>query len=104
MKIKLTTLIKGLDGKPLENDDKSALTFADAFKTALISFIPEDKDMSADDKLENWELAKLIKKNEKGSVELTTEQVTRIKERVHKLYLSPIVYGSICDVIEPPKK
>ena len=100
MKIDLTILIKGLNGKPIENDDKSSMTFADAFKTALLTYIEEDKDISADDKLKNWELAKLIDKNAKGSVELKTEQVVRIKERIHKVFLSPIVYGNVCDVIE----
>lgn len=97
MKIKIHEVVTDYEGKAITMppDDK-ALTYFDVFVNALNSQINAEL-IPAETKSKIYQLTKkLYSSNEPN---LTTDQLTLIKERVGKGY-APMVYGKVCEVID----
>jgi len=102
MKINLASRLKDIDGTEVLVESKP-LTLADVFKTALTTVAKGDEEDSADEKLWKWDLANKIHGNKDKEIEMTPEDLVKLKARVLKIYPAPIVYGNVCDLTDPKK-
>lgn len=86
----------GSDGKALTRD----LTLTLVVTAALLHVFKEDDGLSADKKIERFELAKLFHKNKAATeLELKPEQASMCKEYVGKMYGS-IVIGQVYPLLD----
>ncbi len=91
--------LNGEEIKESEKKDSVPLTLKSVCINALLSEIDREKT-SGEDKVERYELAKKI--HEGGTIELKTEQVVLIKERIGKFYL-PLLVGGAFEMLEGQK-
>ena len=103
MKINLAGRLREVDGTEVIVDSKP-LTLADVFKTSVLTVVKEDEGESADQKLWKWNMANDIHKNKDGEIDITPEDLVKLKERVLKVYPAPIVYGNVCNLTDPKEK
>lgn len=109
MKINLDQPILDFKGNPvlIENSkDKDPLTLKSAFFTALSEpaletnaqgqNVPEQ--LPADQKMRMYKLCNTIING--GEVDLSVEDIAFIKERVGKVFISPLVYGRVSEILE----
>lgn len=99
MKIKLESIIKDLDDKPvLKNKDESGepMTLKDVILTALMTPLEQDKELDGNQKAGLFSLALSIKT---GADELTAEDIALVKSRIGKLY-TQIIVGRAFELIE----
>ncbi len=93
-------LINVITGEPLTDENKKELTLQSVTCNALFANIEDDK-ADGEEKLKRWELATRIIKNQK--LELTVEEVTKIKEMIGKAYTA-IVVGPAFQLLDPAVK
>lgn len=102
--IDFTQVLTDLDGTPIpaQADGKNSepLTLGMAAKTALVTQMEGDPTSGAD-KLDRYELAKKVQKGK--HVELTTDEITMIKNRIMKGY-APVVVGAALPLLDPATK
>lgn len=99
MKINVTEVIKDLEGKPFKDGDKE-LTLRSVFSTAL-SNPGKDEALTSEVKTRCYALATKIWQGKE--IDLTLDERSFIKERADKVFISPIIYGRLCDALEDPK-
>jgi len=97
MEVNLDKVLVDLAGQPLE----PRITLGDVLLTAATAGIPEDQGASGEKKMKLYRLAQKISKD--GTSHLTAEEVTMIKSRVNAVYPSPLLYGQVSDLIDPPE-
>ncbi len=92
MKIKSTQVLKGLDGKNLDNNGKGDLTIGMAISNIL-------SVTKSDNQIRSWYLAQEFYK--KDEVTLKAEEIVFLKELIarNELYF-PIVTGQLLELIE----
>jgi len=97
MKITLTTVIKQIDGvKPLLNQDNGmSLTLRDVCSIALLA--PDQKD-EAKQKFSDYEIFKKVR-DAKKEVELTAEEIVRIKKKIGIVYAA-LILGQAYELLE----
>jgi hypothetical protein len=113
MKIAFGTVLKGLDGKPLVDDQQDsaadpdeekvpppALTLRTVSVRALMVVMDSDREMRGEKKAKIWKLAMGI---HGGSDEITAEDATLLKERIGLAY-GPLVVGQAYEIIESAGK
>lgn len=86
MKVDFTAEIKTLDGVAMfeENDgEKVNITLRKVVLNALTAMFEDEKNLSGDEKMKRWELARKI---HGGNNEVTAEDVTLIKKLVAKAF------------------
>ena len=107
MKIDIRQAIVDYEGKPItetqsdpENSDKSVQVtkpLREYFSTALNSFVSSET-LTPEDKSKAYEIStKLFASNEPN---LTSEQITFLKDRILKVFISPLVCGRLIDILE----
>ena len=95
MQIDLNTPIRDEEGTILEIEAGTPMTLKEVLKVALKSVIKGDEEDTDAQRLWKWDMVEKIQKAEDGNIELKPEDVTKLKSRVLKVYLSPIVYGNV---------
>lgn len=98
MTIDFSVELKDLDGKTLMDDAQQPLTLKVAAVNALIA--PVQEKMSLARKCDLYGLAQRI--NQGGQVSLSSEEVTLVKERINAVFLSPVLVGAACHILDPP--
>ena len=106
MKLNVNEVVKNLDGESLRKPERlvdgkliksEKLTIKDVVLESLLAFKAGEGSASGEEKFKRYEIASLINKG--GIVELTTEQVLAIKNRVGEMGYT-IVVGYIWSCIE----
>lgn len=99
MKLSLNVEVKDFKGEVMFEDDsnKIALTVLKVCLSVLGRALDGDVKMKGEEKLKLFKLG--MKLTDSGEVELSSEDIVLIKNRVNKIY-SPIVYGRCCEVLE----
>ena len=87
-----------VSGKTIQTEEDKDADLRYVIVNALVGTIKGDENLDGKKKFELWELAGKIN-DTKVDVELTTEEVAKIKERVGKFYPIAIV-GSAYNLIE----
>lgn len=88
--IDFTRVLNGLDGKPLQSEQKEKLTLSDVAVNALLATLDEDRQLAGTEKVKRYELARKIYGQKE--VSLTPEELVMIRERIGKAY-GPVVVG-----------
>lgn len=99
--IDFTTVLKGMDGKPLlasAAKDAPPLTLGEVCVNALETIMDSDRQMSGAEKFKLDDLARRI--FEKSDVVLSAEDIATLKERVGKVY-GPLVVGNAWRLLDP---
>jgi hypothetical protein len=99
MKIDFDTVLKRLDGKPLQVPDGDSTKNANlsfVATEALMAFDPQSKE-SGENKAKFWALAMRVAKG--GEVELTVEEVSMLKQKIGENF-APVVVGPAWELLE----
>lgn len=109
MKIAFDTVLKGLDGLPLLDEQQDSAPEPDAEKEkpeplvlrkiavrALMVVLESDREMRGEKKAKIWKLAMAV---HGGNDEITAEDAVLLKERIGQAY-SPLVVGQAYEIIE----
>lgn len=96
MRIDFSAPIRDLDGNPIEND-KKPFTLKAASINALLIVNPNEQQ-TGEEKVKAFSLAMRIN-DAKGPVELTVEEVAKLKDIIGKSY-GPIVVGRAYTLLE----
>jgi len=94
--IGLNKVLKNFSGDPLKDAKEGDLTLAEACKNALLV---ADEKSTGKDKYESFKIATKLDNAKGGTIELTAEEITKIKEAVGK-YMFPMVVGLVWDALE----
>jgi hypothetical protein len=89
-------VINILTGKVFINEDKTEITLKNVACVALFSNL-QDEIIDGEEKLKRYDLGTRIIKNPK--IELTAEEVVKIKELISKTYTT-IIVGKVFEMIE----
>lgn len=100
MKVNLQQVLKGLDGKPLKNEEGKEVNLEKVCVGALTNMLPTEQ-ATGEVKFKRFQLAQKI--SGQKEVELTIEEVAMIKERVGVLH-SPLVLGITYQMLEGKKE
>jgi len=97
MKVDLSKMITGFNGDMIKDEKGAGMTIADVFMSALATSLKKDEDEPGKDRIHRYNLGKevYLKKTEK--MDLNTDDVVMLKSRIKDIFLSPIIYGSICE-------
>ncbi len=105
MKIDFNTELKDLRGKPIpltiDNVSVNA-TLLEACVESLMCLFDNERTEEGKSKYERWKLAEKLMKSVSGVVDLSVEEIAKLKKRVGKRY-SPLIVGpaySILDNVE----
>ena len=106
MKIDATQKLVNLYGEPLRIKDKKdkemvQATLGDICSEALLGVFEGDRNEGGKKRYERWQLAGKIIKSD-GKVELSSEEIVAIKERVGMAY-GPVIVGPTYDLLEGKK-
>ena len=96
MKLNVDVILKDLDGNELKDGEKS-VTLKSVIVNALTMLGKNDESMTGPDKFVLYTIAQVVHKG--GDIELTAEEIVKIKERVGKFY-TPIVVGNVFNLLE----
>lgn len=99
MKVDLHKIIKAVDGKPMKLDEKTDITLKFVALEALAAIIEEDRTASAADKVKNAALQIKIY-GATGPIDLTSEEISFLKERIGKAIVGAIVVYRAHDLLE----
>lgn len=95
MEIDLTTKLQDFEDKPMK-DNKAELTLGKVLRLAI----------GSPNKTDDGE--KLLKKYKLGlkcvadSAEFSTKEIEMLKDAVAEFYKSPLVFGRVCELLDPP--
>lgn len=96
MKINLEQVLKSLDGTHLLSEDQKEITLGKVCVGALTNMLPTEQ-ATGEVKFQRFQLAQKI--NGQKEIELTSEEIVIIKERVGVLH-SPLVVGLVYEMLE----
>lgn len=100
MKVKVGTALTDLDGVDLLDDKNKPLTCGKVLVSILLAMHEEDKNMTGEDKILRYELAKKI--NGAGECDMIASEITLCQELMGK-YCVPLALGQMVSIIEPKK-
>jgi len=98
MRINFSAPLYSLLGKPFAQEDGSPLSLYWPCVEALLS---PDQAANGVERMHRYMLAKSIMRG--GPVEVTSEEVTRIKQQVERVFPSVDLYGAIHEALEGPQ-
>lgn len=98
MKINFATPLLDLYDTPLKLDEKTQLTLGTAACEALLSTYQGEDSLSGNEKADRWALAISIKRST-GPIELTAENITKLKELIGKRFPAMVV-GQAFEILE----
>ncbi len=102
MKVDVTQTLTALSGEAVrepaaEDGEKGKeFTLRAACVNALMAVMEKDNNLSGEDKLKSFELAKRIQNDPEP--DLTPEELTKIKDRVGKAY-GPVIVGPVFTIL-----
>jgi|GEM_PF-3242949 len=96
MKINLDRAILDPRGNPVR-DGEGNLTLGTVVMTAMFAQIPDDQNVSSDQKIKFYKLAMSASKG--GVAPFTTEELSMVKQRVGRVY-GALVVGRVYEIIE----
>lgn len=94
-KFDFTSPINNLDGNPTTDEKNQVFTFVKAIGLACINPLESD---TSDQKYQDFCIGVKIVNNPQ-KVELSTEEISRIKEKVGKVF-GPLIVGRVWDLLE----
>ena len=100
MKYDFSQPLKDLDGEVLK-DGPEELTLRAACHRGLMALNESEKNMTGMEKWKRYKLAEKIHKD--GQVEITSEEVTTLKQVVGLLFSAAVV-GPVYDILEAPEE
>lgn len=95
MKVNMDVVLKGLDGKPLRQEDKD-MTLGMACVMALSTPLEEDKKLGADKVVARWKLTVALHGG--GEHDLSPEQLSELRGRLPQV-LTLIAAGQCCELL-----
>lgn len=104
MKVKVDTAIMDMDNNPLFKDEakKEKLTVKDVIIVCIQTPLKGDDEETAEIRINKFNIMKELHSNKK-ELELESANVTLIKERILKVYPSPVMYGRMCEAFGDEK-
>lgn len=96
MKVNVTTVLKAIDGTPLLDENKKEVILKNVLVNALMNVGADEG--SGEDKLKRYLMSQNIF-NATDSVELSAEDISKLKELVGKGY-GPIIVGPVFQLLE----
>ena len=104
MKVKVETVIMGMDKKPIFKDEakKEKLTIKDILIVCLSSALKGDDEESGEVRINKFNIMKELH-TDKKEIELESSDITLMKERILKVYPNPIIYGRMCEAFGDKK-
>jgi hypothetical protein len=96
MRIDTRTKVKGYSGEELVENGKP-VSYLEIFDTALNTNTREELP-TAEDKSKRYQLSLKLYKNH--DVDLTLDEMVLLKDRVNKIYTSPLVCGQVTELFE----
>lgn len=96
MKIDFNIELKDMNDKPIMEAKDKPLTLDKVCVNAILSEIPDEKT-TGEQKLQRFKLAKKI--YGAGEIDIASEEIVLIKDKVGKLYL-PLVVGQVFLILE----
>lgn len=105
MKVDLTTEILDLDGEKIWKDGKkdSPMMVSDVMIVSFKTPLEGDEKDSPEQRIRKFNIMKTLHDQSSQEVDLDAEDVSMIKERVLKVYPSPIIYGRLCEALGESK-
>jgi len=97
MKVLLTKKFVDLDGAEIKNEKDEAFTLRDALISALMATYEGEKDLPGKDKLERYNLAIRIKRDEE--INLSSEEIVLLKRLVGMAY-GVLIVGQVYEELE----
>lgn len=98
MKLNFETEIPGLDGTSLKDERGTTFTLKMASVNSLMSNFKGEENLAGVEKLGRWELARKIYLS-KEEIELSVEEISRLKELIAKTY-GPAIVGPVWTILE----
>ena len=99
--IDFSSPITQLNGEPFVGQDGKTMntTLAIVAENALLASYQDEQNLSGEDKVKRFVLARKIHENEKN-VELTADEITLIKKLIAKSY-NPLITGESWRILDP---
>lgn len=97
MKRDFSLVLKDIEGNPLLATPERHLTLGEACANALLNTYQEDAQVSGEEKMRRYELARKV--YNKRPMSVTSEQIVLLKTYVAKLY-GPVVVGPVFSALE----
>ena len=89
-----------LSGQPFTDpDSKVTITLATIAENALLQAYPDEQNLSGEEKLKRYTLARKIEDN-KQKAELSAEEIALLKKLIAKLY-NPLILGQSWKMLDP---
>lgn len=95
MTVNVLQALNNLDGTPLKEGDKP-ITLRDVITTALLATFPSDRQATAKQKRERYDLAKRIFTQDSPELDINEQRL--IARLVGEAY-SPLIVGQVSEVI-----
>lgn len=89
MKVDFSTVLAGLHGRPLSDNNGPVLTLALAAEMALVALTPQSQRESGDDKYRVWKLAQRVGSG--GVQDLAPEEAALIKTKIGEFFGAEVV-------------
>ena len=102
MKIDFNVKLKTLRGHPIPVEIEQVLvdvSLLDVCVEALLCLFESERTEVGKSKYERWQLAEKLMKSVSGILDLTAEEITKLKERVGKRY-GPAIVGPSYNLLE----
>jgi hypothetical protein len=103
MIITMNDPILNVDGTEVKTADKTLL-FVDVIISSMTASIDEDKNEAGESMLKKWDLAQRAQKARGGTMEITVDEASFIKERIRKVYVSTTIYANAHRLLESAGK
>lgn len=97
MKVDLAKAVVNVDGKtPIVEEDGKSLTVKEVCINALLTPLKEDSEK---EKWSDYEIFKKIRDSKEKEINLTAENVVRLKEKIGKIY-PPLIMGQLWEELD----
>jgi len=100
MKVDLSTEIKDEKNETIFLDEfkKEALTLTNVIITALKTPLKGDEEDSGDARIKKFNIMKSLYNSKDSKIEIDSTDVAMIKDRILKIFPTPVVYGRVCEI------
>jgi hypothetical protein len=97
MKVELKKEMTSLSGQGVTNADQSTLTLGDILFMSLDTVLEGDEKDDGPTRMRKYKLMQTIYNNKENECNLDSEDIALIKQRVLKVFPSPLAYGRVCE-------
>lgn len=105
MKVDLKTEIKDEKNEVIFLDEtkREALTLSHVIVVALQTPLKGDEEDSGEQRIKKFNIMKSMHTSKDSKIDIESADVAMIKERVLKIYPTPVVYGRVCEIFGDKK-